>query len=103
MEAAGESAELLQLRDIAPTRRIVARPRTVASTPPVQVPLLLALLPAGSLVVAGLLIVLLAWFVPTSPVPPDARPGVANPVEVGPAVDGTGDERIAHFQPMYVR
>jgi hypothetical protein len=104
MDVIGELIASPRIRIVGPNRRAMAARRAFAAARRAQLPWLLALLPVGSLVAAGLLALLLSRFVPMTPAPPAAD---VTAVEfVGPtatSVDADGDEWFVPAQPAYTR
>ena len=100
MDVVGELIESVRVRTATPKPRAMAARRAFATAHRAQLPWLLALLPLGSLVAAGLLVILLSRFVAVSPTPP--APDVSAVDVVEPAatpLDGNDDWSVT-FEPM---
>ena len=96
--------ESVQLSNAGPDRRPAPEHSALGAVQDAQVPWLLALVPIGSLVMAGLLILMLARFVALPSVPPSAESGLdAHDLEMPTADEIGGDEWVVRVGPAYSR
>ena len=103
MDIVGELIDSSLIRT-EPKRRAMAARRAIEAVQHAQVPWLLALLPVGSLLVAGLLVMLLTYLVPMSPAA--REPDVVHAERVdptAPSVDSAGDEWIVDIRSVHTR
>jgi hypothetical protein len=104
MKAFGALTESVPLSDAAPDRRPAPGRSALDAVQEAQVPWLLALIPVGSLVMAGLLILMLGRFVALPPPPPSPEAGLDQPDLGAPAVDEIGDDEwVVRVGPAYTR
>jgi hypothetical protein len=90
---AGAPARSADLGEMAPGRRPVTVLRALDAPRGTPVPWLLVLFPVGSLVMAALLTLVLAWFVPAPRISQRLEPRPDTTVDVEPpTVDDTGNE-----------
>lgn len=84
--------QVVRVREAAPEWRAVPARRESRAADGAQVPWLLTLLPVGSLVAAGLVLLLLSRFVPTSPPPRGPATSLSEHPDLGaPAMDTAAD------------
>jgi len=101
MDIVGALIESPRVRTAGPNAAAVVARRALAVAQRAQLPWLLALLPVGSLVAAGLLVLVLSRLVPVSPPPPDVP--IADFAEPAATSLNDNDDWTITFEPMYTR